>query len=616
MSYYCINPLCDKRENPDSTDTCLGCGKSLLINNRIRLLKPLRELSDNPFTYNEIFEIEDKGTEWITVPKVRVMKIVRWTSSKAIQLIEREALALSLIDCENIPQTNGSEDFFTYRPENSPFMLRCLIMDKIEGQDLEKWINSHQPISQSVALEWLKQLVEILEKIHNSGFFHRDIKPANIMLKPNGQLALIDFGTARQITDTYLTKVGANRGAGKNAGDNEITIIISHFYTPLEQIYGKAVPQSDFYALGRTFVRMMTGVRLMDLPTNRHTEKLIWRDKALQIDKPLADIIDSLMAPTPGKRPADTKIILQRIEKINEQNKFYRLTKSKAFRISIWLGLLILGTTAYFQIFLPLRAKSLVVQGEQAESANNSQGAQKLFDSAIKISPQVRNYIANFYFDKAARSTKNLEDAKKYYSISIKYNNQDVDTYTNLAFVCQLLKDYDCATSNYSKALQINPTWEGYFGLGTLYDDMGEKDLAEQQYNVALKFNKQAAQVLNNLSRLKNLKGDYDAAIALAGEGLKNTQMPKLQAALYKNLGWAKLKHKKLQEAQQYLKKAEQLDIQRADVHCLKAQIYDILEDSDNSFLAWEACLTLDSDLPEVFNWRDSLLQRIIKKNR
>ena len=70
------------------------------------------------------------------------------------------------------------------------------------------------------------------------------------MLRPNGQLVLIDFGTAREATITYLAKVGAGY---------QITGIVSAGYTPPEQQNFQAVPQSDFFALGRTFVYLLTG---------------------------------------------------------------------------------------------------------------------------------------------------------------------------------------------------------------------------------------------------------------------------------------------------------------------------------------------------------------------
>lgn len=611
MSSYCINPLCDHRQNPDDIEHCLSCGTSLLINDRIRLVKPLRPLTDDPFNYFEVFEVDDAGTRWNPVRKQRVIKVLKWKSPKLVKLIEQESLTLQLIQHPNIPEST-LDDFFTFVPKNSPLTLRCLVMDKFEGQNLEQWIEFNGKISQSLALEWLKQLVEILDTVHRSNFFHRDIKPSNIVLQPSGQLALVDFGTARRVTDTYLAKVSGSGGtsAGRE-GIYEITSVITPCYTPTEQINGRAVPQSDFFSLGCTFVNLVTATPLSNLPTEEKTGNLIWRKDAPQIDKPFADFIDELMAFLPGQRPQTTEVILQRLEKLPKQIKNYRLANSKVFKYSKYT-LMVLGFVGCVFLSIRLAANYLVTQGQKLEAANNSQGAQESFDSAIKINSEVKNSISKFYFDKASRSTQNLRSAKKYYELSIKYNNQDVETYNNLAFVCQLLNEFECLKTNYEKALKLNPdSWSGHYGLGTFYDDQGKKDLAEQQYQLAIKINSQAIPVINNLSRLKNLKGDYNAAIALALQGLQKTKEPKLQAALYKNLGWALFEQNKLGQAKEYLEKAGELDPQRADTYCLLAQVQEALGDNDNSWLNWEACLILESKVPEVFRWRGDVLQRI-----
>lgn len=611
MSCYCINPLCDQRQNPDNIENCLSCGTLLLINDRIRLIKPLRALTQELFTYMEVFEVEDAGTQWNPVREQRIMKVLRWGSPKMVELIEQEALTLQLIHHPRIPKST-LDDFFVFVPNDTQLTLRCLVMDKVEGQNLEQWIEFNEKISQSLVLEWFRQLIEILHDVHRSNFFHRDIKPSNIILQPNGQLSLIDFGVARRVTDTYLAKISGSGGTNTGRGGRyEITSVVTPGYTSLEQIEGRAVPQSDFFALGRTLVHLVTASPPTDLSKDTKTGNLLWRDKAPQIDKPVADFIDELMAFLPGQRPQTTEVILQRLEKLPQQIKNYKLANSKVFQYSKYT-LMVLGFVGGVFLSIPLAANYLVAQGERAEAANNSQGAQEFFDSAIKINPQVKNSISQFYFDKASRSTQKLRDAKKYYELSIKYNHQDVDTYNGLAFVCQLLNEFDCVTTNYEKALNLKPdTWEGHYGLGTFYDEQGKKDLAEQQYELSLKSNSQAIPVMNNLSRLKNLKSDYNSAIALALQGLQKTKESKLQAALYKNLGWAKLEQKKLSEAKEYLEKAGELDPQRADIYCLLAQVQEALGDNDNSWLNWEACLILESKQPEVFRWREDVLQRI-----
>jgi serine/threonine protein kinase len=123
------------------------------------------------------------------------------------------------------------------------------------------------------------------------------------MLRPNGQLVLIDFGTVREMTQTYLIKIDSNR---------EITCVYSAGYTPVEVIQGKAGPQSDFYALGRTFVYLLTGKSPLDLP--EESEQLNWRESAPQVSPLLADWIDYLMAPSPTQRPENTSFILNYLE--------------------------------------------------------------------------------------------------------------------------------------------------------------------------------------------------------------------------------------------------------------------------------------------------------------
>ena len=315
---YCINPKCLERQNPDHLECCQACGTQLLIKERYRLVKPLSQLD---FRGNaEIFEVDDRGT-----PKV--LKVLTNNSPKLVQLFERGARTLQQLRHPGIPKVE-SDGYFIFSPKLGPKELYCLVMEKIEGQNLEQWLEKHGTISQALALKWLRQLVEILDKMHQNELFHRDIKLSNIMLTPDQQLVLIDFGTTRKVTDTYLAKIGGGR---------DITTIASPGYTPLEQFNGRAVPQSDFYALGRTLVYLLTGIHPIDLPEDSQTGNLIWRDRALQVSKPLADLIDNLIAPFPVKRPQNTQVILQRLADI--QSALHRPEATQRHRRIIRLGL-------------------------------------------------------------------------------------------------------------------------------------------------------------------------------------------------------------------------------------------------------------------------------------
>ncbi|PMB49771.1 serine/threonine protein kinase [Fischerella thermalis CCMEE 5205] len=250
--------------------------------------------------FGNTFEVDDRGTR-------KVLKVLTDDNSKAIELFQQEAQVLSQLQCTGIPKVDH-DGYFTVLPNNSSAPLHCLVMEKIEGVDLEKWMKSRhcQPISQTQAFDWLKQLVDILSVIHNQQYFHRDIKPQNIMLRPNGQLVLIDFGAVRQITTTILEGVCHTR-------------IVSKGYSPPEQQNGYSVQQSDFFALGRTFVFLLTGKEPQDLAIyNPLTNQLDWRPHALEISPLFADLIDCLMAPVANQRPENTQVIWQWLEKIEQ----------------------------------------------------------------------------------------------------------------------------------------------------------------------------------------------------------------------------------------------------------------------------------------------------------
>ncbi|MGI8502087.1 MAG: protein kinase domain-containing protein [Hassallia sp.] len=342
---YCINPHCPKPIDPVNANNCIcrNCGSEILLQGRYRVLKQLGKGG-----FGETFEVDDCGT-------TKVLKVLTENNSKAIELFRQEAKVLSQLHSAGIPQVEKS-GYFTVVPKNSPLPLHCLVMEKIEGVDLERWMESrdYQPISQVQALNWLRQLVEILALVHAHQYFHRDIKPQNIMVRPSGQLVLIDFGAVRQVTTTIL------------AGDCH-TRIFSGGYSPPEQQNGYSVQQSDFFALGRTFAFLLTGKE----PQNSAmydplTNELHWHRHALHISPILADLINHLMAPTANQRPQNPQIILQRLKEIekelNTPNTQRQKTKFKPANASQSSGCF---TTVSVGGVKPLKASASQIQKPQ-----------------------------------------------------------------------------------------------------------------------------------------------------------------------------------------------------------------------------------------------------------
>jgi len=291
----CINPRCPNPQNRDTQLFCQSCSSELLLEGRYRVSGKLGSGG-----FGKTYEVSDRdGT-------LKVLKVLINNDSKYVELFQREAQVLSRLKHQGIPKAEP-DSYFLFLPCNSQEPLHCLVMEKIEGLNLQQYVEKRSsPIEQKYAIQWLNQLITILQEVHSQNFFHRDIKPSNIMLKVDGQLVLIDFGTAREITESFVVKQASG----------QVTGVISAGYTPPEQFNGQAVPQSDFFALGRTFVYLLTGKD----PSNFYnplTDELHWRDAAPNVSPQLADFLDRLMARLPSQRPQTAEVILQHLAEIS-----------------------------------------------------------------------------------------------------------------------------------------------------------------------------------------------------------------------------------------------------------------------------------------------------------
>jgi serine/threonine protein kinase len=244
--------------------------------------------------YTEVFEVLDGLTGGYKV--LKTLKTV--DSPKLLQLFEQERDLLFKLKHSSIPKFEDYFEVVLTRPQSRK--LCCLVMERIEGENLEQWLHHHKRVvDESQATDWLEQLAATLSYLHRKNFFHRDIKPSNIIRKPDGTLVLIDFGAARQYTDTVIN-------------GQPVTQIYSHGYTAPEQPQGRAVPQSDFYALGRTMVHLLTGKH----PEDHHLDLDHWATETRFPTSPLIELINRLLEPEPQDRPQKAEDILNAIRAI------------------------------------------------------------------------------------------------------------------------------------------------------------------------------------------------------------------------------------------------------------------------------------------------------------
>lgn len=300
----CINPQCPNPHNSDEHHFCQACGSELLLQFRYRVIK---EIGKGGF--GQTYEVKEGNT-------TKVLKVLINTSTKAVELFKREAGVLKQLNQPSIPKVEP-DGYFTFTPRGSQQPLHCLIMEKIVGLNLWDYIRQlGRPIDGDTAKRWLSELITILQPVHEQGFLHRDIKPQNIIFKTDGTLALIDFGAIKEGQDTEVA-TEASRGSGGTEHATRTTgktSIQSLGYTPNEQMNGQAIlPQSDFYALGRTFIYLLTGREPKNIDYDPLSDKLNWQQYAPNVPSQLADLIDQMSATLVRERPRSFQEIFQQL---------------------------------------------------------------------------------------------------------------------------------------------------------------------------------------------------------------------------------------------------------------------------------------------------------------
>ena len=136
--------------------------------------------------------------------------------------------------------------------DESTFLI---VMDYIQGNPLSRALEEYGAQPQEHVIEWAKQLCDVLGYLHTRtpAIIYRDMKPANVMLKPDGNVTLIDFGTAREFKE-------------KNLADT--TCLGTVGYAAPEQFggMGQTDARTDIYCLGATLYHLVTGMNPCEPP--------------------------------------------------------------------------------------------------------------------------------------------------------------------------------------------------------------------------------------------------------------------------------------------------------------------------------------------------------------
>jgi len=248
--------------------------------------KVIEDLRENPNAVQTLKVIRiDALQKPDNKSKLLILKRLTRRNSDGLAGLRREARHLEAIAHRRIPKLISAH----LEDETKA----CLLMDHIGGTGLNAWIEQAHTLTPAQLHRWLEQACKLLGCIHSQGLVHQDISPNNIILR-HQKVHLIDFGGS----------LGTRPYAAP-----ELLFDTEDEDNPT----GGHTPQTDLYALGRTFQHLLFGTKWKEA---RSSQRKAFQKEVSDDFSELAKVIYWMSAAAPGDRPISADQVLERLHTI------------------------------------------------------------------------------------------------------------------------------------------------------------------------------------------------------------------------------------------------------------------------------------------------------------
>ena len=361
------------------------------------------------------------------------------------------------------------------------------VMSLIPGQDLEEVREKYPRFNQKQVLYWAKQLARALAYLHTRkpSIIHSDIKPSNIMLKPDGDVCLIDFNISLAITGDNSYATGTSNGfsppeqypdfgfyleeTGAQLYNNEYDDRTSQAVTIMRNTIGNGIDErSDIYSLGATLYTLIRGKK----PSSHYWNNESILDKNVNISPGFAHIIDKMMQLDPDDRYQNGVELLDALDNIIElDDRFIELKRKRrghrAITFLMFATSVCLMVSGYF-----IRKRELdieynsVINEIRDNISNGDYDIDNLLDEAQSILPKridayeakIESLYKSGKYNECISYGTDAIDSPKYDVIT----KDDKDSLGNMFYIVGNAyyenEDYSSAIANFQKAIEYNAT--------------------------------------------------------------------------------------------------------------------------------------------------------------
>ncbi len=241
-------------DNPDSQKFCGDCGTRLTSLGEVpfgqtkTIHSPLRTFAKGTVLAGKYSIIEPIGKGGMgVVYKAEDIRLKRTVALKFLpeEFLENPEARERFLREARATAALSHPHICTIHEINEEEAIPFIVMEFIDGQSLRQKI-AGQPMDQDQALDIAIQAAEGLKEAHNKGIVHRDIKPANIMITTAGQAKIMDFGLAKVLGGSLITKEPMTMGTAA--------------YMSPEQVRGELLDhRTDIWSLGVVLYEMLAG---------------------------------------------------------------------------------------------------------------------------------------------------------------------------------------------------------------------------------------------------------------------------------------------------------------------------------------------------------------------